>query len=255
MLLCDVTYAVALVITFSIFCCFYLTFLPITVPTIMVSFGALSLGATSIIWGGAASVITCRGIAANKQAIIQDFDELIEDFVWHCRNQKQDIARQQDLYLQILQTGAKVGYQEDDLLYNKLEGLRETANRIFIPLALAMTFLFAPTVTLGIPTYVFVFLGAFVATVVTSFLIKKYYKAKDSQWIKDGEANEQPRLIQSEFANFKSLALDKYNEKTGSEDLLKIIKVSRTSHADDVFDKALNDQSGNVVVGRQKKHI
>lgn len=248
MLLCDVTYAVALVITFSILCCFYLTLLPITVPTAMVSFGALSLGATSIVWGGAASIITCRGIAANKKALTEDFDELVEDFVWHCQNQGEDLDRQKDLYLQILQTGAKVGFQEDDLLHNKLEGLRETANRIFIPIALAMTFLFAPTITLGIPTYVFVLLGVFVASVVSSFLIKKYYKAKGSTWIKDGKESDQPRLVNKEFDNFKQLVNSSSDVEARNENLLKVIKVSRTNHDEDVFANELSRQSGNVAV-------
>lgn len=252
MLLCDVTYALALVITFSVLCCFYLTLLPITVPTTMVSFGALSLGATSLIWGGAASVITCRGIAANKKALTQDFDELVEDFVWHCENQGADLDRQKDLYLQILQTGAKVGYQEDDLFHNKLEGLRETANRIFIPLALAMTFLFAPTMTLGIPTYVFVLIGVFVATVVTSFLIKKFYKAKDSAWIKGGDASDQPQLVDNEFNKFKQLACGSDDEKARNDKLLKVIKVSRTAHGEDVFANELDRQS-NVAVRIAKK--
>lgn len=221
----DITYALSVLLTFSLLCCFYLTLLPISFPSIMIYIGAISTSATTILWKSTTSVIECNKIHEDKQILKREFDELIADFQ-SAQNNAMVEYKQQQLYLQILQKGAKIGYQEDDLLYNCLESMRTTLNSILIPVGLAMTFVFAPTSVIGIPTYVLVLLSALVTTLVVSIFIKHYFKPQDSQWVDgDGESSSQPILKTAEFESFKN-----YIKEKPSDNILRLIKSTRTNN-------------------------
>lgn len=254
LLLSDIVCAISLVLTFSLLCCFYLTLLPIAFPTLMVSLGAFSLGGTTLLWRSANSAIECSSIQSTKKLIRDEFDELISDFL---STEDESIVKQKQLYLQILQSGAKVGYQEDKLLFTRLEAMRTTANSILIPLSLAMTFLFAPTVTLGIPTYVFVLLGALVAAVVVSIFIKRYYKPKESKWIAaNGNESSQPVLSlgqedgDEEFNSFKALMNKTPKDENINDQILKLIKSSRTTGDKSLFADALEEPDAPTEMDR-----
>ncbi len=226
MLLSNCFYAAALLVAFTVFCFFYLSILPISIPMSVIVFGAITLGATTLVWRSANSYMECSGIYQIKQNAIKEYQELIDNFI----NPQEELSlnQQKQLYLRILQKAAQVGYQEDKLFYTKLESLRETANRILIPASIAMAFLFLPASVVGIPTYVFLLLGILVATVATSMLIKKIYKPEDSKWIdKNGEFQSQPALIKEQFNEFKKF-LSNENVMPVKEKKSKILDVVKT---------------------------
>lgn len=231
----DIIYAASLIVAFSAFCIFYLSFFHITLPLTIVLFGALSLAGATLIWRSTNSFFETKNISKGRGDAEKEYNALINKFI----NEQNNLTEKQQiqLYLKILQKGAKVGYQEDKLLYKKLEVLRETANRIFIPGAIVMTFLFLPVSVVGVPTFVFLLLGVLAATIISSIYIKKYYKPKDTKWVDEkGNLKSQPCFIESQFNEFKEIIKNTdFSEKDKREKILEIIKESRVGKNAQLF--------------------
>lgn len=222
----NIFYAAVLVVAFSAFCGFYLSFFPITLPLFIALMGGMMLAASTLVWRSANSYIECRTIDRKKNKARDDYEELVKEFINN--NSRLSEIKQKQLCLKILQKGAQVAYQDDKLLYKKLETLRETANRLLIPGAIVLTFLFLPASVVGVPMYVFLLLGIGIAAVGLSMYIKKYYAPKGTKWIdENGVKRRDPSLTTEEFSKFKAVLLDESCENK-SEQLLKFIKDSRT---------------------------
>ncbi|MDF1757389.1 MAG: hypothetical protein P1U74_03740 [Legionellaceae bacterium] len=229
----DVVYSVSLILAFSVLCGFYLTMLPVSLPSSMVMIGAVALGASTLIWRSVKSTRDCYN--ANKQQIESNdsFKSLVEEYK-SLGSSSSDSAKKQ-LYLKILQKGAQVGLEQDLYLYKKMDFARETFNRIVIPASIAVTLLFAPAALSGVPTFLILMVGVLAIAMASSMIIQKFYKPKDTEWQveKEGQATKtQPLVIDSEYSIFQKVV-----KTLSSDDLLDKIKEGRTGNNADLFQR------------------
>lgn len=229
MLYSDIFYAAFIIVAFVMLCSFYLAFASMTMPLMIGLVGAVSLAAATLVWRSANSYIETGILKRDKNLIKQEYNDLIEEYVENYKTLSE--ARKNQICLSILDKGAQLCYKEEESRYKKMEIFRETANRLLIPGAIAMNFLFLPESLGGAPTFVFLFVGILVAAVITSFLIKKYYQPKNTKWKNsEDEESSKPCLLSYQFNEVKLLLEIDLTLEAKNERILTLIRDNRTEN-------------------------
>jgi hypothetical protein len=244
----DVIYSVSLVLGFAVLCGFYLSVIPVAMPSMMVVIGAIALGASTLFYRTANSVVTCNNTSQSQIESNNNYDTLLDKFIDNNGiNSHLSENEMKQLYLHILQKGAQAGNQQDLLVFQKMEFGRETINRIFVPASIALTLLFAPALTLGVPTYIFLLVGVLILAAAASTMIKKVYKPRDTAWqVEKGSKStkSQPVLVESEYNHFKSF-VKKDGRETVKQKVLDGIKKARCGDNADMFEKLTLESSSS----------
>jgi len=235
----ETIYAFVLMIGFWLMCGFYLG-LATVVPPAVVIIGAFMLAASTIAWRTANARLEWQGIENTAHECEEQFNQLLRDFVQLSTEEKSDVQMKR-LYLAMLQLAAESGTQRDLATLKKVELARASLLRILVPVAIAITLLFAPATVLAVPAYVFLLLGILVLAVATSFYIDRQFKPRDTVWeYKEGGAVTAavPELNDAEYEAFREFVLGEEGSNVKHErgmQLLAKIKENRTGGNFELF--------------------
>lgn len=248
----DIVYCFVLLISFSVLCGFYLSILPISLPVTMVVAGAILLGASTLVWQSASAIMGCYDLKQKSLAAKNEYNKLFEKFSKKLKsadlNNTKDSKQLKQLYLKILQKSADFGQVEDELLLKQAESVRVFLSQTLIPTAIVLTLLFAPAMTVGLPTYVFLMIGILVATFIVTSAIKSYFRVQDTAWEYSEEAKDddgleesliatktrsKPSVIDQDFEAFCKLARGSREET--SLRVLSEVRSHRTGNNRDLF--------------------
>lgn len=269
----DVCYAIVLMLAFWMMCGFYLSLIPVALPIAVSLLGATMLVVSTIVWRTANARLEWKGIELSEQSNEITYAKLMKRFIElgneHANKLKlkkskivglssEDIllndydleridSQMKSLYWEMLKLGAASGHQHRIVQFKQIELARASLLRILVPLAIAMTLLFAPAMTLAVPTYVFLMLGVLVAAVASSYAIDKLCKPKKIEWQQEnGKVGSLPSFKDAEYDAFKHLVLvpkkddanqtiDETESMKNGNQLLNVMKINRVGNNSYLF--------------------
>lgn len=251
----DIVYAVALAVAFGLMC-----FCPVVGLSL---FGAIFLSVSTVLWRTAYAkddIIdemgqTIRLGEQQYQEKLNAFIDLAHQYVVASADVKEQIeSKMKQLYLQMRTLGAKSGYDQGLRRFKIADFSRETAMRILVPIAIALTLLFAPATIATIPTYVFLMLGVLVTAVLVSVIIHRYLKPKASSWEKEnGLQSSTACFDEKEYAAFKDKVLVSKEEDLASSEKNPLLTDAKISDQN-TFDVEKGQRNGQFFFCAMKKH-